>query len=168
MKIVRDNKVFVQNKDLLKTMQGSITYKVGIPNEVVGKVFNESFHVDMDEMDEFVGFEEEDSIVFFNRLPFIVNYDEIRKLSEEEIIQKIKETMAVISGVCANYNKIKKKNSSFDYDQALTTINLLEHKFHDLRTILWAKQGHCYINMPYELTAAYKLRQIYNRHRKDK
>ena len=109
MKIVRDNKVFVQNKDLLKTMQGSITYKVGIPNEVVGKVFTESFHVDMDEMDEFVGFEEEDSIVFFNRLPFIVNYDEIRKLSEEEIIQKIKETMAVISGVCANYNKIKKK-----------------------------------------------------------
>ena len=168
MKIVRNNKVFVQNKDLFKTMQGSITYKVGIPNEVVGKVFTDDFKVDMDQMDKFVTFEEADSVEFFQKMAFLVDYDEMRKLSERELIAKINETMAVISGICANFNKAGMKRTLSDYNQVLTTINLLEHKFYDLRTILWEKQNHCYINKPYELSDAHKLREAFERRKAKK
>lgn len=163
MKILRNNKVYVQNKDLVKTMQGSIQYHVGIPNEVVNKVFSDSFDIAPDNVDEFVTFEEKDSEVFFKKLPFIVDYDRTISLSEREIIDQIRETMAVINGICSNYTRIMKNQTSHEYYRTMMTIDLLEHKFYDLRTILWEKQGKQSIKMPFELTDAYRLKMAFNK-----
>ncbi len=168
MKIIRDNKVYVQNKDLVKTMQGSIQYHVGIPNEVVNKVFSDAFNITPENVDEFVTFEEKDSVDFFKKLPFIVDYDKAISLSERELLNQIRETMAVINGICSNYNKLLKNQTSHEYYRTMMTIDLLEHKFFDLRTILWAKKGKHYIKMPYELSDAYRLKMAFDKRRAEK
>jgi hypothetical protein len=156
MKIVCNDKVYVQNKDLMKTMIGSIIYKVGIPYDVISKVFTDSFVVNNDNMDEFVCFEGQDNIDFFNKLAFIVDYKRYRRMSKREITAAINETMAVVSRVSSDYNASLNKTKENSYN-TLAIIQLMEHKFHDLRTILWEKQGHILIKKPDELTDANKV-----------
>ncbi len=165
MKIIKDNKVYVQRKDLMKIIIGSIHYKARIPKDIMTGVLNYSFYVDGNNMDEFICFEGQENLDFFDKLPYIVDYNKYKELSERDIKASISETMAVISGVCADYNlkSIQRKEESYN---TLSIINLLEHKFYDLRTILWEKQGHITIEKPYELSSAYKLKNAFRRNNK--
>ena len=159
MKIVRDNRMFVQKKDLTKTMDGSIKYNVGIPNEIIDKVFSDVFVVTSDNMDEYVCFEDKGSFDFINALPFIVDYDQVSALSEEEIIKLLNSTMDEIREVSAKYNSSKVTNGH-EYDRTMMSIDLLEHKFYSLREILWEKQGHIQLQYPRELAFAYRMRKL--------
>ncbi len=165
MKIFRNHKVYVQNKDLSKIMYASIHYREGIPQEVISKAFTGSFKVTPENMDEYTTFEDNDSIRFFKRMPYIIDYDKIRKLSENEIISIIKATMDRISYICSSLNRKRGPKKLSEYYEALDKIDLLEHKFFALRTILWERQGTFKNVLPYELTDAYRLRMAFNRRR---
>lgn len=123
MRVIRDNKIYAQRKDLN-------LFEYNNPNE-------------------FIYLEEASILKLFNILPYTVDYDVINKLSQEEIIEYMKETMDNIKKIVANSTSVLKDNLD-NFTENMQIIKLLENTFYDLRSILWQKKGYIKIELPEE------------------
>ena len=91
MKIITDNAVYVQKNDIAYLNQTDLT----IPASIFMKVFGNGIVIINDSNRyEFVKFETPEEIEFFKGIDWMIDYNEAKDLSEEEIIalgQKIVE-----------------------------------------------------------------------------
>ncbi len=163
MKIVRDNKLYVQNKDLARLMMASVVYGVGLPSEVVNKVFGDIFVVNEENEKKYIDFEEKESIDFFDKLPYIVDYDKIKEMTEEGIQFLLRCIIEEINEICDEFNSLSDESKNKKYYETITKVQLLEHKFYDVRNILWEKQGHIKNSMPEQFGIVYKLRMAFSK-----
>jgi hypothetical protein len=144
MKVIYDNCVYVQKNDIAYLEASDLP----IPASVFTRVFGNGITI-IDDRNryDFVLFKEKAEIDFFKGLDWMVDYNELKNLSEEEIIKLAENTNKERDEIVVTYNSMPVEERQKHGDM-VTKCDLLEFKFYSLRDILWMKQGHISINIP--------------------
>lgn len=144
MKIITDNTTYVQKNDmtyLLNTDQA-------IPASIFMKFFgNDAIIIDDRNRYEFVCFDDPKEIEFFKKMDWMIDYNEVKDLSEEEIFALGKSAWSERNRLVAQYNAMTPNERSENQNIA-SQCELLEFKAFSLRDILWFKQGHITMELP--------------------
>lgn len=144
MKIITDNEAFVQFNDL-EFLQST---DLAIPASIFLKVFgNEITIIDDRNRYNFVRFTEAEDIEYFKQLDWMVDYNETKDMSEEELISLIEKTLGEMDSIANEHDSIPASQAKKRCELA-KTFSLLEFKVYSLRDILWYKQGHISLNIP--------------------
>ena len=144
MKIITENAVYVQKNDITYLNHTDLP----IPASIFIKVFgNGMVIIDDSNRYEFEKFEDNHEIEFFKRLDWIVDYNSVKDLSDDEIIE-------IGQSIVQSKNQIAQQLDSMSEDQRkenlemLTQYELLNFKMHSLRDILWFKRGDLKMTLP--------------------
>ena len=144
MKLITENAVYVQRYDL-----GQL-FITNSSDSMFKQIFGNSvLIIDDSSKYQFEKFEKADEMEYFKSLDWIINYDDFKDLSDEEIITIGKSIEATRNQIAQNFNAMQKeerKNNS----SMITKCQLLDFKMDSLSDILWFKKGHIQMTLPEE------------------
>ncbi len=147
MKIVMDQAVYVQKNDIAHLNQSDLP----IPASIMMKVFGgEVVIIDDRNRYEFIKFEDEKEIEFFRQIDWMVDYNEVKDLSDEEFI-KLAQTIAHEKNTIAKKYNAMSMQERRKHSEMVTQCELLDFKIYSLRDVLWMKQGNLKIQLPKEV-----------------
>lgn len=143
--IENDKKVvYVQMNDLAVIMNSVEV----VPAVVVTSVFAKgTVIIDDSNRNEFVRFDDETAVSFFEEADWIVDFKKYYKLSEKELIDAAQEIQNEMDSIASEFNSYKPEERKEHMDLR-DRHELLEHKFYSLPRVLWFKQGHITIPFP--------------------
>ncbi len=130
-------KVYVQMNDITMMNQTGIQ----IPASIFEKVLDDSNSMD------FVEFIKPKEIEFFKSLDWIIDYKQVRCLSEEENEQKRQEIVQEMSEIVHRFNSMSEKEKR-NNQLLLQRHRQLNYKMNYFTKILWVKQGSKQIPFP--------------------
>ena len=136
-------KVYVQMNDLMTL----INTDQSIPSSVFEKVFSDVVIVNDSNRMDFVEFDKPNDIKYFESIDWIVDYKEIRDLSEEEIKNRGKEIASEMNRIAERYNSLS-DDQKYHNQSLIQKHELLDYKMKYLAEILWVKQGHKQMPFP--------------------
>ncbi len=144
MKIITNNVAYVQKNDIVCLNQTDLV----IPASIFMKVFgNGIVIIDDSNRYEFVEFDASEEIEFFKGIDWMIDYNEVKDLSEEE-------TIALGQSIAEEKNNIAQRFNSMTPEERKKNMNmvsqceLLDFKMYSLRDVLWFKQGHIKMELP--------------------
>ena len=135
-------KVYVQMNDIMMLTHSDIS----IPTSIFEKIFSDIVIVNDNNRMDFVEFTQPNEIEYFESLDWIVDYKQIRFLSEEEIKKKGQEIANEMNKIANRFNSMTDEEKR-DNQSLIQRHELLDYKMEHLAEILWVKQGH--IQMPF-------------------
>lgn len=146
MKIITDNKAYVQLND----MGCLINSNISIPSSIIMKVFGKGATI-IDDRNryEFIEFNEPGEIEFFKNLDWMIDYNSIKDLVEEEIIEMGKKIAEENNAIAQIYNAMTSEEQG-NHEDLIFQSELLQFKMFSLRDVLWLKQGHISMKLPDE------------------
>lgn len=144
MKIIRDNKIYVQRSDI-SMMSVDDNLK---DNETVKKILSMGFSYDEKNKYDFLPFTEEDVIELLSKLDYIIDYDEIKDMSDEDLDGLAKETADERNNVTVRYARLDEEEMRREFKKARNEISLLEYKIISLRDLSWFRSGHLKFALP--------------------
>jgi len=151
MKIITDNSVYVQRKDL-KFLNTNICIKM--PETIICKIFEDSFKsIKSDE--DFIKFEDDFDMEFLKDIDWIINYNDVKDLTEEELIElgeKVTEQKNELSNKFYSMD-INGRLKNFDI---ITRCDLLKYKMQSLADVIFYKRGKLDIKLPEEVNTGVK------------
>lgn len=145
MKIFKDNSVYVQKNDMVNLNHTDIS----IPASIFIKVFGQAITV-IDETNryEFIEFNAPEEIKFFQEQDWIVDYNAIRDLTEEELME-LGQSIAQDKNVKAKaFNKLPKKQRQQKYQSVVSSLELLDFKMYSIRDMIMFKRGELEFPLP--------------------
>lgn len=146
MKIITDNAVYVQKNDIAYLTQINLTMPLSIFMKFIG-CGNGEVTIDNSNKHEFIKFETPEEIEFFKNIDWIIDYNEVKDLTEEE-------NMALGQRIAEEKNALGKIFNSMSEEQRKANMNifnycqLLDLKMYSLRCVLWFKQGVKELELP--------------------
>lgn len=144
MKIINAAKVYVQKNDIAYLNQTDLS----IPASIFMKVFgNGIVIIDDSNRYEFVEFDAKEEIEFFKGIDWMIDYNEVKDLSEEEIMELGQKISQEKNKIANKFNAMKQKDKEKNMDM-VAQCELLDFKMYSLRDILWFKQGHILMELP--------------------
>ena len=163
MKIITENAVYVQKNDIAYLHHTDLP----IPASIFMKVFGNGIVIIKDDNRyEFEKFEDPSEIEFFNGLDWIIDYNSVKDLSDDEIIEMGQSIAQAKNQIAEQFNSMsrdeRKKNLGM-----VTQCELLDFKMYSLRDILWFKQGHLKMTLPDKEKGIQKLMRIFFPKRKN-
>ena len=96
---------------------------------------------------DFAKFDEESEIEYFKDLDWMIDYNEVKDLSEDEIIKLAESIEKERDKIATTFNSMAEEERKNHADM-ITKCDLLEFKFYCLRDVLWFKQGHISMELP--------------------
>lgn len=142
MKIIANNVAYVQKKDIDYIKQSDLK----IPEFIFFKVFSTN-NINENNEYEFVKFTKSNEIEYFKNLDWIIDYYQVKNLTEDDIIKLIEETAVQINKIADKFNKMNDHKKEKHLDM-LIKCELLDYKMNSLRDALWFKQGHINMKLP--------------------
>ena len=144
MKIITENAVYVQKNDIAYLHHTDLP----IPASIFMKVFgNGIVIINDDNRYEFEKFEDPSEIEFFNGLDWIIDYNSVKDLSDDEIIEMGQRIAQAKNQIAEQFNSMSKDERKKNLEM-VTQCELLDFKMYSLRDILWFKQGHLKMTLP--------------------
>ena len=144
MKIITENAVYVQKNDIAYLHHTDLP----IPASIFMKVFgNGIVIINDDNRYEFEKFEDPSEIEFFNGLDWIIDYNSVKDLSDDEIIEMGQRIAKAKNQIAEQFNSMSKDERKKNLGM-VTQCELLDFKMYSLRDILWFKQGHLKMTLP--------------------
>lgn len=144
MKIIRNDVVYVQKNDMGFLNQTDLA----IPVSIFMKVFGNGITIiDDSNRFEFVKFEEASEIEYFKNLDWIVDYDSIKDLSEEQIIELGQMVAQERNRIAQTYNVMSKDDREKNMHM-IAECEKLDFKMYSLRDVIWFKKGQFKITLP--------------------
>ena len=137
MKIFVDNSVYVQKEDVAYLYMTSLD----LPDSIYTKVFGQGMIVfDNSNRYDFIEFSEPSEIDFFKKIDWIIDYNEVKNLTEEELIKLGKEIAKEKKRKVKGLNGMPSSQRIKNYDRVLTELECLDFKMHTLRDIILLKK----------------------------
>ena len=144
MKIITEDAVYVQKNDIAFLTHTDIR----IPSSIFMKVFGDGVVIiGNSNRWEFVKFEGKDEIEFFKQLDWIIDYNNVKNLNEEEFIKMGQLIVEEKNKIAKEYNEMSIEECQKNYNMVLQ-YEMLEHKMYSLRDILWFKKGQLEMDLP--------------------
>ena len=148
MKIMTNEKVYLQLNDISQLMIYLMINKSHCPKVVFDRLFQERFVCNDDNKYDFICFEEEEAITFFKEATYIIDYNELKDYSKEELTNIATTVLEERNNVVAEFNKLpdaKKKAEQLKNSKACLLFNF---KLNSIRDLVWYKQGFIYFKLP--------------------
>lgn len=142
MKIVRDDCVYVQRIDIADLFRENLL----LSRSIFSKVFGEN-NVSIDDMYSFIKFDDPKVTAYFKQMDCIVDYDEVKDLSPEQIMELGKN-------IEKQRNDIRKRLDSshqFSDRNMMMHYKLLNFKVRSLCDAYKLKNGSIKIKLPKEI-----------------
>ena len=144
VKIITENAVYVQKNDIAYLNNTDLS----IPASIFMKVFgNGMVIIDDSKRYEFEKFEDASEIEFFKGLEWIVDYNSVKDLSDDEIIEMGQSIAQLKNQIAQKFNSMS-ENERKENLEMVTQCELLDFKMYSLRDILWFKKGHLKMTLP--------------------
>ena len=148
MKIIREDRAYVQYCDIALLMNALCCLKISCPSSVIDTCFKDCF-VCMDSNQYcFMEFKDKAAIKFWMDLDYVIDYDTYKDLSKEEIIKvgesKLEERKRLIS----SFNSMSKEKRKKHYDEVATKCDLLLYQAYEFRHLLEFRDGHIKYPLP--------------------
>ena len=144
MKIFKDNKVYVQLKDLAKLNKVNELIPANLYKTFLDKLDEGNY--DREKAKSFVSFEKENEVETIRNFDWIVDYDEVKDYSLDEfqlMANRANNEANELADIWNSFNKIEKQENYYISNR----YELLHHEINDIRQILWTIQG--YITTPF-------------------
>ena len=144
MKVITNNTAFVQKNDIAYLIQSDLE----IPTSIFMKVFDRDvIIINNRNRYDFVEFDAPEEIEFFKGIDWMIDYNEVKDLSEEGIIKLGQSIVKEKNRIAQKFNFMeineRKRNMGM-----VTQCELLDFKMYSLRVFLWLKQGHIKMKLP--------------------
>jgi len=144
MKIITNDAAYVQKHDIAFLTNTDLE----IPASIFMKVFGNGIVViNNSNRWDFVKFEDENDIKYFKGLDWIVDYNDVKDLSEDAFIVTGSAIAEKKNEIAKIYNKMT-ENERKENMHIVYRCERLDHKMYSLRDILWFKQGHLEMDLP--------------------
>jgi|GEM_PF-2253702 len=146
MKLFRNNKIYVQMNDVMFAMNHSNA----IPAVIVNQIFKDVVIVTNENRMDFVSFDDKVAIDYFRKLDFIVNYDDYKDLSIEELDAKAEIILKKIKDIVDKYNNLSSKKIK-ENQELINEYEKLEYVINYLGEIRGIKLGTNHMDIPGEI-----------------
>ena len=147
MKIITENAIYVQKNDIAYLNSTDLE----IPATVYTTAFQDNINIiDNSNRFEYVKFESENDIEFFKKLDWIIDYNEIKDLAEEELMAIGQNASNERNNLAKKFNKMTIEEQGINKD-IVTRCDLLMYKMMSLRDIIWQKRSKVEFKLPEEL-----------------
>lgn len=144
MKIITNDAAYVQMNDLMHLNQSDLP----IPASVFMKVFGHGIVIiDNSNRFDFCKFEEADDIEFFKNIDWMVDYYDVKELSDDDIIEVANGINEKRNGIAKKYNAMNAKGRAAN-QRMRTDCELLNNKFYGLRDFVWWRDGKIKFDLP--------------------
>lgn len=158
MKVFKNGKVYVQNEDLILILRSGEL----MPTSVLEKFYgNGPVIIVQDNMEDYVEFEETDQVEFFKRLDWIVDYDEMKNLSLEELENLYDDTKDEMVKIRNKYSDLSQKDDCYEKDSI--RFELLGNKLYSLSKIQYFKARKLELALPNETGICRLIRKFKNK-----
>lgn len=144
MKIITDGAAYVQMNDLAFLINSDLTVPTSIYMDVLG---DGPLVVNSTNRHDFYKFEGQSEIDYFAEADFIIDYDEVKDLSDEEIMDFGQNLADLKSRTAKKFNNMPDKEREQNM-QLIEQCELLDYKMFSLRDFYLFKQGTIYMNLP--------------------
>ena len=145
MKVVRDNIIYVQRSDILM-----ICLTDNVPESIIYSQFGKGVvKTDSTNINDFIKFEKENEIEFFKQADWIIDYDELKELSDDEIDN-------FINNIYKEIKELRIKYASLDDFEKITNRDiifrskLLEYKTESLEKLKFSNRKSLENSLPEE------------------
>lgn len=156
MKIITENAVYVQKNDIVYLNN----IELAIPASIFMKVFGNGIVIINDSNRyEFVKFEAPEEIEFFKGIDWMIDYNEVKDLSEEEIISLGQSIAEEKNNIAQRFNSMTPEERKENMNM-VSQYELLDFKMYSLRDFLWFRQGHIKMKLPKELEQEKGIRKL--------
>ena len=158
MKVFKNGKVYVQNEDLILILRSGEL----MPTSVLEKFYgNGPVIIVQDNMEDYVEFEETDQVEFFKRLDWIVDYDEMKNLSLEELEKLYDDTKDEMVKIRNKYSDLSQNDDCYEKDSI--RYELLGNKLYSLSKIQYFKARKLELALPNETGICRLIRKFKNK-----
>ena len=158
MKVFKKGKVQVQNEDLILILRSGEL----MPTSVLEKFYgNGPVIIVQDNMEDYVEFEETDQVEFFKRLDWIVDYDEVKNLSTEELEKLYDDTKDEMVKIRNKYSDLSQNDDCYEKDSI--RFELLGNKLYSLSKIQYFKARKLELALPNETGICRLIRKFKNK-----
>ena len=158
MKVFKNGKVYVQNEDLILILRSGEL----MPTSVLEKFYgNGPVIIVQDNMEDYVEFEETDQVEFFKRLDWIVDYDEVKNLSTEELEKLYDDTKDEMVKIRNKYSDLSQNDDCYEKDSI--RFELLGNKLYSLSKIQYFKARKLELALPNETGICRLIRKFKNK-----
>ncbi len=158
MKVFKNGKVYVQNEDLILILRSGEL----MPTSVLEKFYgNGPVIIVQDNMEDYVEFEETDQVEFFKRLDWIVDYDEVKNLSTEELENLYDDTKDEMVKIRNKYSDLSQNDDCYEKDSI--RFELLGNKLYSLSKIQYFKVRKLELALPNETGICRLIRKFKNK-----
>lgn len=140
MKIITEDRAYVQNNDIVNLSKTDER----IPESIVSSIF---YDIDDTNRYEFVCFENPLEIEFFSNLEWLIDYNEIKDLSESQICSLWKKNIEDHKKCSTKYEKMDDETKK-RYIDLVFLCKKLQFKAEGLEDVLYIKKGKLNINLP--------------------
>lgn len=159
MKVFKNGKVYVQNEDLILILRSGEL----MPTSVLEKFYgNGPVIIVKDNMEDYVEFEEAEQVEFFKRLDWIVDYDEVKNLSTEELEKLYDDTKDEMVKIADKYRNLS-QNDNDCYEKDSIRYELLGNKLYSLSKIQYFKARKLELALPNETGICRLIRKFKNK-----
>ena len=144
MKIITNDAAYIQLNDITYLNQTDLPIPASIFTKVYG---NGLFYVGDDNRYNFMKFDEESEIEFFKGIDWMIDFNSVKDLNEEETISLGQSIAEEKNTIAKKFNAMTDKEKEKNIDM-VTQCELLDFKMYSLRDVLWFKQGHIKMTLP--------------------
>ena len=148
MKIITNNKIYVQYIDLAHLMQMIEGTNIKVPSKVINLIFGDIFICDDSNKYKLMEFEDKETINFFKNIDYIINYDDVKGLSFDEYMVLVKKTYDKMVSLNEKYQSMPEKGQEKLRKRIIKEFSLLEYKLESYKHILWFIEGHIDMELP--------------------
>ncbi len=148
MKIITENKVYIQLSDVFNLNPIITTLNLRCPVSVTRKCFSDNIVIDGDNRDCFLEFDDREAISFFKKIDCIVDYCELCSKSEDELMEMIKKLHDEVKVMTNKYNNMSRNNQSKRYQSYQKEYYLKSYKAHSINSFLSYKRGEKELILP--------------------
>ena len=151
MKIIKENKVYIQLSDVFNLNQIITLLNLKCPISVTRKCFNDNIVIDGDNRDCFLEFTDKEAIIFFKKIDCIVDYYDLRTKNEEELMNMIKKLHQEVTIMTDKYNHMSHNNQNKNYRKYQKDYYLKSYKAHSINSFLAYLKGEKDLPLPNDI-----------------
>jgi len=148
MKILTEDKVYVQYSDIINLLPIVSLANISCPLSVSRRCFANTIIIDGNNRYAFLEFSDKDAIDFFKKFSYFASYNELINKDEMEIMNLLKDLSDEANKMINKYNSLNKNKQRKLYKKYYTDYQLLCYKAISLNDFLLYKKGEIEFDLP--------------------
>ena len=138
MKIFKEGKVYVQKNDMVYVNHSDMA----IPASIFMKLFGDEITIiDNSNRYDFIEFSEPSEVEFFKGIDWLLDFEDVKDLTEEEIIELGQSVAAEKNEIAKKFNELPEDERRAQYDEAIQKMDQYDFKMYSLRDVIMYKRG---------------------------